>query len=41
MLNDIGMGTFPGANAGESSTTPGPTTNDYEPRTFDPVLEDA
>jgi hypothetical protein len=40
MLNDIGMGTFPGANAGESSTTPGPTTNDYEPRTFDQVLED-
>ncbi|XP_062145287.1 uncharacterized protein LOC133852537 [Alnus glutinosa] len=41
MLNDIGMGTFPGANAGESSTTPGPTTNDYEPRTFDQLLEDA
>jgi hypothetical protein len=35
------MGTFPGANAGESSTTPGPTTNDYELRTFDKVLEDA
>jgi hypothetical protein len=40
MLNDIDMETFPGANAGESSTTPGPTTNDYEPRTFDQVLED-
>jgi len=40
-LNDIGMGTFPTTNAGESSTTPGLTTNDYEPRTFDQVLEDA
>jgi hypothetical protein len=29
MLNDIGMGTFAGANVGESSTTPGLTTNDY------------
>jgi hypothetical protein len=41
MLNDIGMGTFSDSNTGESSTTPGPTTNDYELRNFDQLLEDA
>jgi hypothetical protein len=41
MLNDIHIGRFPDGNTGESSTTPGPTTNGYELKNFDQLLEDA
>jgi hypothetical protein len=42
LLNDIRRGTFSIPNMGDSSTTQGPTTNDYEHRTsFDPLCEDA
>jgi hypothetical protein len=41
MLDDIYMGTFPDANMGESSTTPGPTNNDHYARPFDLLWEDA
>ncbi|GLT52919.1 hypothetical protein SLA2020_262280 [Shorea laevis] len=42
LLGDIRRGTFPDANIDDSSTTHGPTTNDYEQRTsFDRLWEDA
>jgi hypothetical protein len=41
MLDDIYMGTFSNANMGESSTTPGPTNNDYYARPFDLLCEDS
>jgi hypothetical protein len=41
MLHDIRIGRFLDGNTGESSTTLGPTTNDYESKNFDQLLEDA
>ena len=41
MLDDIYRGTFPDANIGESSTSPGPSNNDYKARPFDQLWQDA
>ncbi|KAF3960795.1 hypothetical protein CMV_014512 [Castanea mollissima] len=41
MLDDIYRGTFPDANIGESSTSPGSSNNDYKARPFDQLWEDA
>ncbi|KAK9994727.1 hypothetical protein SO802_024430 [Lithocarpus litseifolius] len=41
MLDDIYRGTFPDANIGESSTSLGPSNNDYKTRLFDQLWEDA
>ncbi|XP_050278308.1 uncharacterized protein LOC126719839 [Quercus robur] len=41
MLDDIYRGTFPDANIGESSTSPGPSNNDHKTRLFDQLWEDA